>query len=387
MIYREISENLKKISTRFPVVAVTGPRQSGKTTLIKDLFPDYSYFNLESPDTLAIAENDPASFIRQNSNRVIIDEIQKAGHLLSYIQAVCDERKEMGNFIISGSENLLLSRKISQSLAGRAAYATLYPLDLSELAGGGVNMDIMDLIFKGGFPAIYDRDIPPEQYLNQYIATYVERDVRQIMNIANLSAFRRFLMLAAGRVGQVINMSSLANDTGVSVPTIEGWISLLEASHLAFRLKPYYNNFGKRFIKSPKLYFTDTGLACRLLGITSAEDLKRHFLIGGLFENFCIMEVVKAISAKILTPDIFYYRQNEDKEVDLIIGTGGKLIPVEFKSSYTFSSGFAKGIENWFKLSGTPEEERVGYVVYNGRPAEAGGISYINPDGIKRLLS
>jgi len=370
VIKRHIAAQINRLKKGFPVLALTGPRQSGKTTLLKEMFAGYEYFNLENPEILSLVENDPAGFINFHQKKIVIDEVQRVPQLLSYIQAVVDEQKLMGNFIISGSENLLLSEKVNQSLAGRAAYILLYPLSNQELAGANLlKSNVYQQIFTGSYPAIYDRKIDPIDYYNQYIATYVERDIKQISSISNLSLFRKFLALLAGRIGQLVNLSSLANDVGVSVPTIENWLSILEASFLVVRLQPYYQNFGKRHIKSPKLYFTDTGLACRLLRISSFQELQKHYLIGGLFENFIVMEIQKYIANHANSSQLYFFRDSNGNEVDLLIDSGINQIPVEIKAAGTFSSDFLKGIQYWRKLvnaSGVDGDQH-GYVIYSGK--------------------
>lgn len=366
MINRQITSQINRLKKGFPVIAVTGPRQSGKTTLIKNIFPKYNYFNLENPETLSIIENDPAGFINSNNQKIIIDEVQRVPQLLSYIQSIVDEQKLMGNFIISGSENLLLSQKVNQSLAGRAAYINLLPLSNQELSQHKLlAKNIHKQIFTGFYPAIYDRKIDPIDYYNQYIATYVERDLKQISQISNLSSFRNFLALLAGRIGQLVNLSSLANDTGVAVNTIENWISILEASYLVFRLQPYHKNFGKRYVKSPKIYFNDVGLACRLLTLSKPSELKNHYLTGGLFENLIITEIKKHILNHSKSSKLYFFRDSNNNEVDLVIDSGTTQIPVEIKSSGTFSPQFTSGLKFWQKLSTSSKQNS--FVVYNGR--------------------
>lgn len=393
MIKRSIAPQIQRLKKVFPVVVVTGPRQSGKTTLIKKLFPDYLYFNLENPETLGIVENDPAGFINAHTKKVIIDEVQRAPQLLSYIQAAVDERGDMGNFILSGSENLLLSEKVNQSLAGRAAYVNLLPLSIDELQGKNNKKDAVALIFTGFYPAIYDRGISPVDYYDQYIATYVERDLKQISNIANLSLFRKFLALLAGRIGQLVNVSSLANDVGVAVNTIESWISILEASYLVFRLQPYYENYGKRYIKSAKIYFTDTGLACRLLGLTTPSQVSKHYLVGGLFENLVIVELKKHVLNHSKSAKLYFYRDSNGNEVDLLIDGGLVQIPVEIKSGATFSSDYLKGLEYWRKLkSSRPNTKKAlaGFVIYTGDQAHKTQnyelVSWKNLESLLRLI-
>lgn len=370
MIKRKIVSEINRLKKGFPVLAVTGPRQSGKTTLLKEMFPDYEYFNLENPEILMTLENDPATFIREHQNKVIIDEVQKVPDLLSYIQVTVDEQQIMGNFIVSGSENLLLSEKINQSLAGRAAYIQLLPLSNEELIDANLlKKSVYDQIFTGFYPAIYSRDVRVTDYYNQYIATYAERDLKQISNISDLSLFRKFFALLAGRIGQVLNVASLANDVGVSAVTIENWISILEASYLIFRLQPHYNNFGKRHIKSSKIYFTDTGLACRLLSISSPDELKTHYLLGSLFENLIILEIKKQLLNTSNNSGLYFFRDSNGNEVDLIIDQGLKQIPIEIKAGGTFNTDYLKGIKYWNSLTSSDTKS---FVIYTGEHAHKG---------------
>jgi predicted AAA+ superfamily ATPase len=383
MIAREIQFNIDELAKGFPVVAVTGPRQSGKTTFIRSSFSEYSYFNLESPDTLQLIESDAGGFIRANSDNIIIDEIQRAPSLMSYLQVVSDEKNVMGNFIISGSENLLLSEKISQSLSGRAAYAVLYPLSISELMlAKRLSHSLEEQIFTGFYPAVYDRNANPSIYYDQYIATYTERDLRQIGNVSDLSGFRKFLGLLAGRIGQPINYESLGNDAGISARTIERWLSILEASYLIFRLQPYYRNYGKRLTKTPKIYFTDTGLACRLLGINAPEQLKQHYLRGGLFENMCIMEVKKYLANHPTFAELYFFRDHHGNEVDLIIEQGDGLIPIEIKSGASFSKAYTKGLDYFKRIADANQAKnspaiKNSYIVYAG-PTMAASSNLVN---------
>jgi len=385
MIKRELEKNLKETAKQFRVVALTGPRQSGKTTLLKDIFKGYKYFNLESLDTQNMVEADKAGFIRSN-NKIIIDEIQKMPELMSMIQSVVDERNDKGDFIISGSENLLLSEKISQSLAGRASYSKLLPLSISELKKAKLlKKSFEEQILFGFYPAIYSQKIDAEKYYDNYIQTYLERDLRNMQNIQNLNLFRKFIALLAGRIGQLVNYESIANDVGVSRNTIENWISILEASFLVFRLQPYYENFGKRNIKSAKIYFTDVGLACYLLTIASVEELEKHYLRGGLFENMCILEIYKHILNNGINANLFFYRDSSGKEVDLLIKKGLKIIPIEIKSSSSFSSEFLKGIDYWKNLNKKDNEK--GFVIYNGESLkEIKGVKLLNWKDIETIF-
>jgi predicted AAA+ superfamily ATPase len=319
MIKRDIQQKIEVLSKAFPVIAITGARQTGKTTFLKYFFTGYKYYNLETPSTLAEIEADPKAFVHQQSH-IIIDEIQRFPALFSYIQEVVDERKEMADFIISGSENLVISEKISQSLAGRVGYVKMFPFSFSELRSAEkLDDDFKKQILNGFMPALYDREIPSTVYYDQYIATYLERDLRQLSAVHDLNLFRKFLALLAGRIGQLSNYVSLSNDVGVDVKTIERWISLLEASYLIFQLHPYYENYGKRFIKSPKIYFTDTGLACRLLGIDTVEKLESHYLIGNLFENMIVVDLLKEITNTYDSGQLYFFRDSNQNEVDVII--------------------------------------------------------------------
>jgi len=346
MIKRELSKKIKKQKSKFPVIAITGPRQSGKTTLAKTVFPEYEYYNLENLNTKKIVENDPVGFIDSLKRKVIIDEIQKVPELLSQIQIKVDEKKSTGQFVLTGSESLLLSEKISQSLAGRVVNNVLLPFSYAELQqSGNAIKDIDRQILTGFYPRIYDTKIGFADFYPEYISTYVQRDVRQLKNIGDLSLFEKFLQLLAGRTGQIINLSSLANDVGVSHNTIERWISLLEASYIVFRLRPYYKNFGKRVIKAPKIYFYDTGLLCYLLGIYSIKELRVHFAYGNLYENLVISEVIKKIYNDKLPLKIYYYRDSNQVEIDLIIDSGSTLYFCEIKSAKTFSQDFLKNLK------------------------------------------
>jgi predicted AAA+ superfamily ATPase len=392
IIEREAQNRIRELIKYYPVVVLTGARQTGKTTLLRHMFPERAYFNLESPDTLALAESDPKSFIDCSAD-VIIDEIQRAPALLSYIQAVTDDRRTPGRFLLSGSQNILLSASIDQSLAGRAAYCELMPLSKAEVAQSdvGEKENVYESLFAGDYPGRRVNAIPPVIFFDQYIATYAERDVRNLKNIANLSQFRRFMALLAGRVGQLADYTSIANDVGLSVGTVRNWLSVLEASYLIRILPPYHNNFGKRYIKSPKIYFSDTGLACRLLGIRTADELIGHFAIGGLFENYIIAEVLKRINNCGIDARLFFYRDSNQNEVDLIIASGNKLIPVEIKSSSSFSRSFLKGLSHWRALTGATASsvnagDADGFLIYTGKPAKASGFEILSHEDLAPLF-
>lgn len=337
-------------------------------TILQHHFSGYAYFNLENPQTRELIARDPQQFLEQNPKNIVVDEIQRLPELLSYIQAHVDKRQEMGAIIVSGSQNLLISEKISQSLAGRAAYQTIFPFSLSELKKHHLDLPShYDQILKGFYPALYSRDISPLLYYSQYLATYVERDARLIKNIQNLSQFQRFMGLLAGRVGQIVNVSSLANDTGIAPNTAEDWISILEASYIVYRLQPYYKNTGKRLIKSPKIFFYDTGVLCSLLNISTTKELSNHFAVGSIFENFIISEFKKELSENNKSANIYFYRDNHGNEIDLVVDTGGKLIPVEIKSSTTFSNNFFAGFDYWRNHL---DKKARGYVVYGGKDTQ-----------------
>ncbi len=364
MIKRDIHETVLKLAGMFPVVTITGPRQSGKTTLARMAFPEYGYCNLEHPETRSLAQIDPRSFFVQFPSPVIIDEIQRVPGLLSYIQVLVDEQKQNGMYILTGSQQLSLDASISQSLAGRTALVTLLPFSINEATQfESVHFQRDQWIFNGFLPRIYDQGQEPLFAYRSYLHTYVERDVRQLVNLKELSTFEKFLKLLAGRIGQVINASSLANDTGVSATTISNWLSVLEASFIIFKLHPYFENFGKRVIKSPKIYFIETGLACYLLGIENEKQVGRDPLLGGLFENLVVIEALKARTNQGLDPYLHFYRDSHHNEVDLLYKHGDRLIPIEIKSSQTFHPDFAKSVTRFSALT---EHSDRGYVVFGG---------------------
>ncbi len=364
MIKRAISEELLDCCTEYPVVTVFGPRQSGKTVLVRENFPDKPYYLLEDPDTRQAAEMDPRGFLGQMKEGAVLDEIQRLPALLSYIQGIVDKAQQPGMFILTGSHQPDLHRAISQSLAGRTALLTLLPFSLEELQQFQTEWDAYDLIVKGAFPRLHEKNLKPERFFNGYLQTYVERDVRALISLKDLNRFQQFLTLLAGRIGQVINYTSLSNDTGVSATTIKNWISVLKASYVVFELSPFFENIRKRVVKSPKLYFTDTGLAAFLLGIRTAEQAARDPLRGGLYENLIILEIMKYRLNQGRRPDLYFFRDTHGGEVDLLIREQGKLFPVEIKSSVTFSKSFLKGIERFRSLTSNCRAD--GAVLYNG---------------------
>jgi uncharacterized protein len=360
MIKREAENELRSLAAQFKAVAVTGPRQSGKTTLVRMSFPDKPYANLENPDTRRFAVEDPRGFLSNYPDGAILDEVQRAPELFSYLQQLLDEREANGQFILTGSNNFLLHESISQSLAGRVGYLFLLPLTLSEVNASGYPVD--QLLIKGSYPALYHQDTDPGKYYANYVRTYVERDVRLLKNITDLYTFERFLRLCAGRTGQLLNMSSLASDTGVDVKTISSWIGVLEASFIVLRLQPFHENFNKRIVKMPKLYFYDTGLATALMGIENQLQVSTHPLRGSLFENLVIIDFLKRLYNQGKSNNLFFWRDNTGNEIDLLIRQNNTRYPVEIKSGQTVSEEFFKGISYWNKLT----QGQGGYVVYGG---------------------
>jgi len=364
MIKRVIKDKIIQLAEKFPVISVTGPRQSGKTTLIKSIFPDYCYESLEDPDTRLFAINDPRKFLNVEK-KMIIDEIQRAPELFSYMQSNTDKTNINGQFIISGSQSFLLNQHISQSLAGRVAILNLMPLSLFELMDHGIPVSGYEkLIYQGFYPRLYDRNIEPVDFYPNYIQTYIERDVRLLQNIHDLTLFIRFLKLCAGRIGQLLNINSLANDCGVSPNTAKSWVSVLGASFIIFLLQPHFKNFNKRLVKMPKLYFIDTGLASSLLEIQSENQLSTHYLRGALFENFIISEFIKTRLNHGLRNNCYFWRDNKGMEIDCIIESGNRLTPIEIKSGNTFNQDFFRNLNYWNKLSGNPVKSS--YVIYGG---------------------
>lgn len=365
MINREISGKILDMAQKFPVITVTGPRQSGKTTLIKTLFGDLFYASLENPDTRLFAVQDPRNFLQQYSNGGIIDEAQLVPELFSYIQGIVDQSGKTGQFILSGSQSFLLHDRISQSLAGRTAIFRLLPFSFLELhKADQLRSSYEENIFNGFFPRLYDKKIEPSDFYPNYVQTYLERDVRSLQNIHDLNLFVRFLGLCAGRVGQLLDYTSLANDCGVSHNTIKAWISVLEASYILFLLQPHHSNFSKRLVKRPKLYFYDTGLCCSLLRIETVYQLTNHYLKGALFENLILAELLKRRYNQGKASNLYFWRDHRGTEIDLIIENADGLIPVEIKSARTWNHDFFLNIEKWNGWSGNQPENA--HIVYGG---------------------
>ncbi len=363
MITRTISYKVLELLEKFPIVAITGPRQSGKTTLSKMLKPNYKYVNLENLSDREFAITDPIGFLETYKSGVIIDEIQNVPSLFSYLQIVTDERKINGEYIITGSQNFLMMEQISQSLAGRVALFTLLPFSIAELESTKYKINNWEsYAISGSYPRRIIQDIDPIDYYENDIKTYVERDVRLLKNISNLDLFQKFIQLLAGRVGQLFNQSSLGNDLDLDNKTINSWFTLLETSFLTFKLQPYHSNFNKVIIKTPKIYFHDTGLLCYLLGIRSKEDLELHFAKGSIFENLVVSEMYKNTINNSTRSKLYFWRDKSQNEVDLIIETGTKLDAIEIKSGKTINQNYFKGL-NYFK--NLKEDTRL-HLIYGG---------------------
>ena len=362
MIARIAAEKVKQLGDQFKAVAIIGPRQSGKTTLSRSCFPDKTYVSLENPDHRQFALSDPRGFLKTYSNGAVFDEIQRAPELLSWLQQVLDEETERGKYILTGSNNFLLLEKITQTLAGRVAYIDLLPFSVAEIGEiPDALEDLNRLLFRGGYPSVQAQGIAPQDWFPAYVRTYVERDVRQIKNIENLLAFEKLLVLCAGRVGQLVNFSNLGIEAGIDYKTVQSWISLLQASYIVHLLPPYFKNFNKRIVKTPKLYFYDTGLVCYLLGIRDTAQLATHPLRGALFENFIVNELITNRFNAGKRSNLYFWRDRSGHEIDVLIDEGVKLVPVEIKSGQTITSSYFKGLQYWEKLTGIS-----GGIVYYG---------------------
>jgi uncharacterized protein len=369
MIDRTMGKTLAAAAREYPVVTLLGPRQAGKTTLARATFPDYEYCNLENPEVRRLATEDPKQFFSMREGPVILDEIQRIPELLSWIQVRVDESKVKGQYILTGSHQLSLHEAVAQSLAGRTALLRLLPLSMEELHAVGFSVDKNVLMQAGFLPRIYDDEMDPAGVYANYFRTYVERDVRQLMQIRNLSVFEDFIRLLAGRIAQPLNLSSLAGDVGVSGTTLKEWLSILEASFVIFRLTPYYRNFGKRIIKSPKIYFTEPGLAAWLLGIESPKEAARDPLHGSLFENMVVVEALKSRFNAGKEPRLYFWQDSNRNEVDLIYEKQRRLVPIEIKSSMTWHRDFAANISKFQRTIADAED---GYVIYAGDLFPAG---------------
>lgn len=364
MYHRILVKELNKLIKQYPIVTIIGPRQSGKTTLVCNTFPNKPYVNLESPDIREFAEYDPREFLARYPDGAILDEIQRVPKLLSYIQPIVDQTQQKGIYILTGSHQLELHQAISQSLAGRTALLTLLPLSLLELSEAGIKLTLDETLLMGGYPRIFKDHLDPTQAYRNYFQTYIERDLRQLIHLKDLTQFQRFIRLCAGRIGQLLNLESLGNDIGVSSHTIKHWISILEASFVIMRLQTYHENFGKRIIKSPKLYFTDVGIASYLLGIENTVQMSRDPLRGNLVENLVFLELIKARLNLGLEPQLYYFRDTQGHEVDFIFQTGRELIPIEVKAAKTFNREFFKNL--YFFKNLVEERSPRGFLIYAG---------------------
>lgn len=365
MLKRSAATILLEKAKSYPVVVITGPRQSGKSTLSRLLFPQKIYISLEDLDHRQFALEDPRGFLAQFPEGAILDEVQHAPDLFSYIQTLVDEKFKPGMFIFTGSQQFGLTAKITQSLAGRAGFIQLLPFTIDELKTGGVLPEKWEeLLFKGFYPPIYDRNIMPQVWYSDYVLTYIERDVRQLINVQDLRTYHRFLQMCAARTGQILNLSSLANDCGISHNTAKSWISVLEASYVIFLISPHFNNYNKRLIKSPKLYFYDTGLVCLLANIQNAEQLMTHSIRGALFETLVASELMKKRFNQGLLSNLYFWRDSQNHEVDFILEEGEKLIPIEVKSGQTITNDYFSGIQYWESLS---QQTGNGKLIYAGK--------------------
>ena len=364
MIPRDIETELRATAGEYPVITITGPRQSGKTTLVRNIFPDYHYVNLENPEMRSLALQDPKNLFHLYEPPIILDEIQNVPELLSWIQVMSDDMPGgKARFILTSSHQLRLKEAVTQSLAGRTALLTLLPFSLHEIRAYVTGKERNELLISGFMPRIFDQDVRATGYYRNYFKTYVERDVQRLLAIKNQQAFELFMRLLAGRVGQIVNYSSLANQIGMSIPQIQRWVSVLEASFIIFKLPPFFNNYGKRLTKSPKIYFTEVGLAAYLLGLESPEQVERDPAFGGLFENMIVAEAYKTLVNSGKDPRLYFFRDHHQHEIDLLFPDESGYIPIEIKSSRTFREDFLKGIHYFHRLS---QHDETGLLIYDG---------------------
>jgi predicted AAA+ superfamily ATPase len=377
MIKRIITRELVESAKEYPIVTIFGPRQSGKTTLAQMTFPKKAYYSLEDPDIRLQIKADPRGFLNNNPNGCILDEIQRFPQLLSYIQTIVDKKSKTGMYILTGSHQPQLHEAVSQSLAGRTAILSLLPFSYKEVKRYHRGQNAFELIFEGFFPRLHEKQLDVNRFFNSYLQTYVERDIRAILNLKDIDRFEKFLVLLAGRIGSIVNYASLSNDVGVSATTIKSWIGVLKSSFILFELPPFFENIRKRIVKSPKIYFTDTGLASFLLGIKSKEQVERDPLRGALYENMIIIELLKTFYNDGQKPNLFFYRDSHGNEVDCIIRHNRKLIPIEIKSGSTFTKDFLKGIKLFQKVAG--EKIYSPTILYNGETTfTINGVNVLN---------
>lgn len=384
MIPRTLATYIREILPQYDVLTVTGPRQAGKTTLCRALFPELPYVNLEAPDVRDFALTDPNGFLNEYPEGAILDEIQRTPELPSWLQVRVDEPQSSAKYILSGSQSFSLRSSLSQSLAGRTAILELLPFSLMELSTVNRDDDLNTVLYKGGFPRVYDRQIAPTRAMSDYVATYVERDLRQLNLVRDLQLFQKFLQLCAGRIGQLLNLNSLANDVGISHTTAKDWMTLLEASYIIFRLPPYFRNIGKRLMKSPKLYFYDTALACFLLNIEEAAHLTNHPLRGPLFENLVILEALKSRLHQGKRNNLQFYRDSNGNEVDLLQTLPQGYLPFEIKLASTFTSSFEKGIRKFSENEACP---RGSVLVYTGQKMKRGALKCLNWTDLRNFFA
>ena len=377
-IGRTAGETTAKLAQAFPFIAITGPRQSGKTTLAKTSFPDKPYVSLEDPDQRGFATEDPRRFLSRYPDGAVLDEVQRTPELFSYLQTRVDQDLRPGLFILTGSQQFGVLSQVTQSLAGRVALVPLLPFSLEELQNAEREPHtVEEVLFTGFYPAIYDRGMPPEIWYGNYVQTYIERDVRQMINVRELSTFQRFVRMCAGRTGQLLNLTGLANDCGVSHNTAKAWLSVLEASYILHVLPPHHRNFDKRLMKTPKLYFLDPGLAAWLMGIRNAEQIVVHPMRGSLFETFVMSELLKARFNRGLTSNLYFWQDRHGREVDILIDQGQQLVPVEVKSGETIASDYFTGLSRWVNLAG--REAGRAWVVYGGSEKQSRSQAEVLP--------
>lgn len=364
MIKRLLERSLLRLAKSYPVVTITGPRQSGKTTLVRNVFPEKPYVNLEAPDIRQVAITDPRRFLERYPKGAVIDEVQRVPELLSFIQTIVDNSKKTGLFILTGSAQFELISNINQSLAGRTAILRLLPFSSEEISSTISTYSLNKILFTGSYPRIFDKNLDPTEALSFYTNTYIERDVRQLLNVKDLSQFETFLRLCAARTGQILNLSNLGNDCGINHNTASSWLSILEASYIIFRIRPHFNNYSKRLIKAPKIYFYDVGLASYLLGIEESSQIETHPLRGHLFETYIVSEILKKRFNSVKDNNLYYFRDNVGNEVDILLDYGNKVLPIEIKSGSTFSEDMLRGLNYYNKLAHNFTDTP--YLIYGG---------------------
>ncbi len=385
MYPRILEPEVLRLAKQYPVVTITGPRQSGKTTLCQAAFADYAYVNLEELSMREFAIHDPKGFLMQYPNKVVFDEIQRAPDLPSYIQPIVDKTDQPGQFILTGSQQFELTNTINQSLAGRTALVKLLPLSYQELYNSKRSPDLSEILYTGFYPRIFNKDLNPTEALAFYLATYVERDIRTLINIKDLSVFERFLKICATQIGQLVSYTTMANDCGVDLKTVKSWLSVLEASFIIFQIQPHHQHFRKRLTKSPKLYFHDVGFACYLLGISNADHVTHHPMRGLIFENFIVSECLKNRYNHVKDNNIYFFRDHVGNEVDIILDYGNELYSIEVKSSKTFHYDFLKGLTYYQKLALDNNSKR--FLIYAGDSSyETNGIKIISYKDIGKLF-